>query len=140
AYCIRHVRNDGISVLISHYCLTPCQSDDDCADDELCACDKLVQNASRFTIGFGLCISATCRTDQDCGSGSFCMTPLNPTTLLSRTGELEPFHCQSALDECHAPGTCPRPPTEDCAFVATCEYPEDRFVCSRKNTNELCSP
>ena len=66
-------------------CVSECQSDADCADDELCLCDATVNH----------CVPADCRSDGDCGDGLLCIG-------FASSGV---FACQTSADECTT--SCP---------------------------------
>ena len=71
-------------------CVSTCESDADCAADELCLCDPEVNH----------CVNATCRSDADCGPGLLC------TNVKQACGtDLGIFRCQTEDDACTA--TCP---------------------------------
>ena len=101
---------------------------------------RIVQNATRNEVTTGICTPGTCRTDADCGSGSFCISPLNvPSHSRNLDEEIATFNCQTSEDECFGPQSCPAPPTEDCDLYASCDYAAGRHVCGVRNHSELCS-
>jgi len=60
-------------------CNVGCTNDEDCAADERCLCDAVMNN----------CVEARCRSDADCATGFLCITDAQGT-----------FACQTADDEC----------------------------------------
>jgi hypothetical protein len=73
-------------------CVPTCESDDDCASNELCLCGD----------GGGRCVASSCRTDSDCGPGLHCASM--STGGCNATLE---FHCQSNEDACIEASDCP---------------------------------
>ena len=83
-------------------CASGCVRDEECGPDQICVCGDPV----------GTCISATCKTDADCGAGRFCVSSLFPLAcyaLPSPSG----FACQSVNDSCRGPADCD--PGWDCS-------------------------
>ena len=139
AYCIREVFDDDLERIYYHFCFTPCQTDTDCASDELCACDYRLQNATREEAQFGMCVPADCRTDEDCEGDALCVDVFNPRPDWDRGSNFSGFRCQSPADECYSAPLCPQPPDlNDCCAVRACLYVEDRFVCGGVDTCNLC--
>jgi hypothetical protein len=139
AYCIREVYDNDVDRIYYHICHTPCGSDADCADNELCACDYMVKNRTRARVQLGMCVPAECRTDADCGSESLCVDVFNPDPPWARGSIFEGFHCQSSMDECYSTDRCPTPtPDYDCCPVTSCKYEDDRYTCGWQDTCNLC--
>lgn len=72
-------------------CSAGCETDSDCAADEVCHCRDPI----------GLCQKATCATSNDCEAGSFCAAV--ETSLCSTVYE---FACQGPEDECRSDSDC----------------------------------
>jgi hypothetical protein len=140
AYCIREAWDDDVDVIYYHFCVTPCQSDADCASDQLCACDYRLQNATRESAQFGTCVSADCRTDADCEGDALCVDVFKVRRGWDRGSNFSGFHCQTPDDECYSSLLCPYPYYDDsyCDPVSACLYRDDGFVCSGLATRDLC--
>jgi hypothetical protein len=75
-------------------CISTCESDADCSDEELCLCDADVNH----------CVHATCQSDTDCGEGLLCVNAKQPCGA-----DLGIFACQTKADACTTAcpnGTC----------------------------------
>lgn len=73
-------------------CLTRCDSDSECADNELCLCGGY---------GVSVCVPASCRSDADCDDGYHCAQ--EPNCDMNGLGK---FSCQKAEDECFSSDDC----------------------------------
>ena len=136
AYCLRDEYEDELeNNVIVHYCFAPCETDADCADDELCGCGSAIQNATREPIPLGECRKATCRVDADCGASTLCISPLYRVANFVWGDVGGTFYCQTPNDECHGPSTCPQPADDLCCPESSCDYWDGRFVCGIR---ELC--
>jgi hypothetical protein len=80
-------------------CLSGCLQDSDCAAG-LCLCDGSAHG--------GVCTSATCKIDAECGSNSLCASA---NALCGETN----FGCLSAQDECHSSVDCG--PNRECQLA-----------------------
>jgi hypothetical protein len=88
-------------------CISTCESDADCGDEELCLCDADVNH----------CVHATCQSDADCGEGLLCTNVKQPCGA-----DLGIFACQTNADACTA--TCPN---GTCILIDT--GPSEERVC-----------
>jgi len=113
-YCIVVQLLQGLDA----FCQYACHEDADCDSDELCSCDPFVSHVDGGSLVLGVCKKATCRSDDDCGPGLLCISPVtNPCA------GYEAFSCQTAEDQCRGP--------DDCADGQRVCAPESgRFVCS----------
>jgi hypothetical protein len=104
------------------YCHYACEYDTDCAESELCSCGhSFFDRGQNASVQLGVCRSASCTLDADCGEGLMCSSPVD-----SECGPPVPtgFHCQSWDDECAGPG--------DCAEDEECSHDGARFVCDAR--------
>jgi hypothetical protein len=140
AYCIREVYNDDIETIYYHFCFAPCQSDADCGSEAICACDYRLQNATRNSVQFGMCVPADCRTDADCEGGAFCVDVYKRRRRWDRGSEFSGFRCQTPADECYSSPSCDPGdyPDDYCEYVPACQYEVDRFVCGWRSITNLC--
>jgi hypothetical protein len=154
AYCTRdtEVRPSVDQFAIHHRCVAACRTDADCAENELCACDYVIQNATRARVSVGVCLPATCKTDADCdrpGADGFCISPLLPkfnvhpewpSDIPTQRRYLSSFHCQTAGDQCSRGQNCPvfDPTGGDCCPEAVCVYSSTRFICDAVETCDPC--
>lgn len=134
-YCLYAENDDGYGDSVNaHVCVQACETDDDCASDELCACEHREQNATHRSIEVGVCRQANCRTDADCDT--LCVSPLNPVPVATFPGiptpyrQLDAFRCLSPQDECAARSQCaPAPEPRDCGEYPVCVSDGDAFRC-----------
>ncbi len=96
-----------------------CFSDDDCDPGTACLCNASCLLCSGGTSG-ALCVLATCRTDADCGAGSYCAIGFQSFF----TGPQLGFSCLHDDDECTV--------DPDCTSFRNrlCLQKGDRRVCS----------
>lgn len=83
---------DGGGDVWGCYCNYGCVQDSDCGQDQICLCGSPV----------GHCVSATCKSDADCGDG-LCATYTSEPGCGGTA-----FACQSPKDECTGDGDCPQ--------------------------------
>lgn len=82
-------------------CQYGCETDDDCAAGELCACHE--------STPAGVCVAATCKTSDDCPGAALCVGRSvsvcgdDPNSPVSKV-----FSCQQPDDECTARDECPQ--------------------------------
>ncbi len=109
------------------YCLCryPCQTDDDCGPMGACACDtqyepSLFESFQGGLYTFTNCVSATCRSDEDCPGMYTC--GLSPDYC----GGVEGFFCHGPADECQSNSEC-----DINGEPGRCSYDEDeaRWLC-----------
>jgi hypothetical protein len=115
-YCIRE--DSGQTIVIS--CVYGCEEDSNCATGEVCSCeDSFLSELSREPLQLGVCRTAVCESDADCGPGLMCISPVQAACGTPRPGE---FRCQTPEDECGGPGDCPPAKGE-------CMYRTDHYAC-----------
>lgn len=73
-------------------CRLRCETDADCADDQLCECGE----------GAGRCVKASCHTDSDCEGEALCVS----STRDEGCGEVRTYSCQKPSDECRSDDDC----------------------------------
>ena len=81
-----------------------CTQDSDCMSGTACVCDpeQYLPNPPLTPTGQGVCVLATCRTDADCGAGSYCAIG----NLINSGEALPGFGCLRADDECTTDADC----------------------------------
>jgi hypothetical protein len=78
-----------------------CNSDQDCGQTDVCACEGAVVGQAA-TIG-NVCVSANCRVDADCGPGGFCSpTWFSQFAVLVIDG----YYCHTPNDQCRDDADC----------------------------------
>jgi hypothetical protein len=101
------------------YCNTGCVRDEDCgAPGLICLCDDPV----------GRCVSTTCTSDADCGSGSLCTSV--ETASCDGTPYQGDFACQMPGDKCRRKEDCP-PTAENCSSGPNGRSCTGRGICGR---------
>jgi hypothetical protein len=113
-----------------HGCVKPCVEDSDCGVGELCACEPHQRSVENASAPLGICRSATCTSDADCGPNSFCRAPLGLSCEAPR--DSRPFACQTPADECSGENECPHPPFDDERACQSGEAGEP-WVCGVRN-------
>lgn len=96
-----------------------CSSDDDCDPGTACLCNAACLLCSGGATG-ALCVLADCRTDADCGAGSYCALGFQSFPLGPQLG----FSCLHDDDECTVDAECRNPQNKLCLQNG------DRRVCS----------
>ncbi|HEY4102369.1 MAG TPA: hypothetical protein VGM44_00695 [Polyangiaceae bacterium] len=81
----------------------PCARDQDCAASFLCVCGL-------GSLPEGSCVPASCRTDADCGDGSWCALG-----AVNRRGD-PGFSCSHSYDECESNSDCGAPTYFTCVI------------------------
>jgi hypothetical protein len=74
-----------------------CQTDADCATNELCVC-----HGSAYAHGGNQCLPGNCRVDSDCGAGGDC----SPAHGTSNCGYVSGYYCHTQSDECTNDSDC----------------------------------
>jgi len=109
------------------YCVYTCSTDADCDAGQICSCEpNYTRMASGESVILGVCRTAGCVVDSDCGADSLCISPVDSNCGTPRPGQ---FQCQTAADECAGPADCL--PFEYCDYLDGRHVCQDRPICGR---------
>lgn len=98
-------------------CWSGCVSDADCGSEQACICGDAESPTG------GVCKYAMCRTDQDCGTGSFCASAGSTCGSTS-------LACQTKSDKCSS--------DKDCGAGVRCVYGENGSESRHCGSGAVC--